>query len=142
MDEGRLPKVNTEKAMTRVHWELCRKYVLESADKWYDHQPLSVAENGEVRMTWDMTIYIGKRLKHNQPTVVYKDTQEWTLINIAVPADQNILTTEEENVERYQELAFEVKRIHRAPKVEVIPIVIGALRTVSKNAKVWCGKLT
>ena len=42
---------------------------------------------------------------------------------------------------RYQELAFEIKRIHRASKVIVIPIVIGALGTVSKNAKTWHGKL-
>ena len=45
-------------------------------------------------------------------------------------------------MERYQELAFEVKRIHRASKVEAIPIVIGELGTVSKNAKVWYGKLS
>ena len=76
---------------------------------------------------------------------MHEDTQEWTLYDTAVPADQNniILTTEEEEkVERYQELAFEVKRIHRAPKVQVIPLVIGALGTVSKNAKVWYGKLS
>ena len=37
-----------------------------------------------------------KRLKHNRPgiTVVRKGTQEWTLSDIAVPTDQNILTTE------------------------------------------------
>ena len=104
-----------------VHWKLCTKYELECTDKWYDHQPLSVAEIGEVRITWDMTIYTDKRLKHNRPDVslVHKDTQEWTLIDIVMPADQNILTTEEE---RYQELAFKVKRIERAPKVEVLPI--------------------
>ena len=42
-------------------------------------------------------------------------------------------------MERYQELVFEDKRIHRAPKVEVIPI---ALVTFSKNAKVWHGMLS
>ena len=59
-----------------------------------------------------------ERLKHNQPdiTVVHKDTQEWTLIDMAVPADQNILTTEEEKVERYQELAPEVKEIPQSPE--------------------------
>ena len=71
---------------------------------------------------------------------MHKDTQEWTLIDIAVPTDQNNLTTEEEKVERYQELALEVKRIHRALKVEVIPIVIGGLGTISTNAKAWYGK--
>ena len=82
-------------------------------------------------------------LKHNRPdiTLVHKDTQEWTLIDIAVPADQNIIRTEEEKVEKYQELAFEIKMIHGASKVTLIPIVIGALGGISKCAKTWYGKL-
>ena len=84
-------------------------------------------------------------LKHNWPditcTLVHKDTQKWTLNDIAVPADQNITRTEEEKVEKYQELAFEIRRIHRASKVTIIPIVIGALGSITKSAKTWFGKL-
>ena len=71
-----------------------------------------------------MTVYTDKKLNHNRPdiTLVRKDSQEWTLIDIAVPADQNVINAEEEKVARYQELAFEIKRIHRASKVIVIPI--------------------
>ena len=43
---------------------------------------------------------------------------------------------------RYQDLALKSKRIHRAMKVMVIPIVIGALETISKIAKAWYGRLT
>ena len=78
---------------------------------------------------------------NNNSVLVQKDTQEWTLIDIAVPADQNIINTEEEKVDRYQDLAFEIKRIHRASKVTVIPIVTGALGTIPKNAKSWHEKL-
>ena len=132
-----------DKVALRVHWEICRKYGIECTDKWYDHQPLAVTENREVRITWDMTVYTDRKLNHNRPdiTLVQKDTQEWTLIDIAVPADQNIINTEEKKVDRYQDLAFEIKRIHRASKVTVIPIVIGALGTISKSAKSWHEKL-
>ncbi|XP_068690191.1 uncharacterized protein [Montipora foliosa] len=108
---------------------MCRKCGIECTDKWYDYQPLPPAENGEVRITWDMTIYTDKVLKNNRPdiTLVHKDTQKWILIDIAVLADQNITRTEEEKVEKYQELAFEIRRIHGASKVTIIPIVIGAL---------------
>jgi len=87
----------------REYRKRCRKYELKCTDKWHDNLPLSVAENREVRITWDMTIYIDKRLKQNRPdiTAVHKETQEWTLIDIAVQADQNILTTDEEKVDRY-----------------------------------------
>ena len=55
--------------------------------------------------------YIDKRLKRNRPdiTVVHKDTQEWTIIDIAVPADKDILlTTWDEKVERNQDLDLEI----------------------------------
>ena len=127
----------------RVHWEMCRKYGIECNDKWYDHQPLPTAENGEVRITWDMTIYTDKVLKHNWPdiTLVHEDTQKWTFIDKAVPADQNITRADEEKVEKYQELAFEIRRIHGASKVIIIPIMIGALGSISEGAKTWFGKL-
>ena len=63
------------------------------------------------------------------------------IIDIAVPADQNIINTLEEKVAKYQELAFDIKRIHRALTVTVIPVVIDAVGTISKNTKTWHGKL-
>ena len=91
-----------------------------------------------------MAIYTDKVLKHNRPyiTLVHKDTQKWTLNDKAEPTDQDITRTEEdEKVEKYQELPFEIRRIHGASKVTIIPIVIGALGSISKGAKTWFGKL-
>ena len=67
-----------DKLALQVHWELCRKYGLERTDKKYDHHPLPVVLNGELRITWDMTIPTDKRLKCNWPdmTVAQKDTQK------------------------------------------------------------------
>ena len=45
-------------------------------------------------------------------------------------------------MERYQDLVLKIKRIHRALNMAVIAIVIGALGTISKNAKAWYGKLS
>ena len=66
------------KLAQREYRKRCRKYELEYTDKWHDNPPLSVAENREVRITWDMTIYTDKRLKQNRPdiTAVHKETQE------------------------------------------------------------------
>ena len=117
---GSLPKENTGSATTRwlygytgscvesMSWNVTTKMVRPSA-------LISYRE-------WKSQDNLGHdslhRERHNQPdiTVVHKDTQEWTLIDMAVPADQNILTTEEEKVERYQELAPEVKEIPQSPE--------------------------
>ena len=45
-------------------------------------------------------------------------------------------------MERHQDFALEMKRVHRATKVTVIPIVIGALGTILKNAKAWLRRLS
>ena len=117
-----------DRVALRVHWEMCRKYGIECNDKCYDNQPLPTAENGEVRITWDTTIDTDKVLKHNRPdiTLVHKDTQKCTLIDIAVPADQNIPRAEEEKVEKYQKLAFEIRRNHGDSKVTII-LLLGLL---------------
>ena len=44
-------------------------------------------------------------------------------------------------MERYRDLALEIKRIHRATKVEATTIMICALGTISKNAKAWYWRL-
>ena len=56
-----------------------------------------------------MTIFTVKWAKHKRQdvTVLDKDTQEWTHIDKALPVDQNVLTIEEEKVERYQDFALE-----------------------------------
>ena len=48
---------------------------------------------------------------------------------------KNIVKTQNEKVDSYQELAFEVKRIHQASKVSVITTVVGALGTISKDTR-------
>ena len=92
-------------------------------------------------IAWDMNILSDKRLKPNRPniTVVHKDAEEW--ISTKRCQRTKILTTEQEKVERYQDLAHEIKRNHRATRVTIKPIVIGSLGTISGNAKAWYGRL-
>ena len=45
-------------------------------------------------------------------------------------------------MEKHQDLALEIKRIHRAKRMTETPIVIGGLAIISRNAKrVWYGRL-
>ena len=90
-----------------------------------------------------MTTCTEKKLKHNRPdiTVLLKEEKERIIIDIVVPADQNIIKTQNEKIERYQELAFEVKRINKASKVSVITIVTDAVETILKDARTRKEKL-
>ena len=58
-------KKRHDKVALRVHWELRKKYDLECGEKWYEHQP--VIENEQVKLVWDGTIVIDRRVPLNRP---------------------------------------------------------------------------
>jgi len=53
-------------------------------------------------------------------------------MDIVVPADAREEEKEQENMDRYQDLARELKRLWKV-ETKVIPIVVGALGTVAKG---------
>ena len=120
-----------------------KKHGMEHTNKWYEHVPPATVETKTMTLKFDSTIYTNNKLKHNRPdiTLINKETNEWTLVDIAVLFDQDILRTEDEKIERYQDLTFEIKRENNNAKVDVIPVVIRAIGSYSKNVKTWIEKL-
>ena len=118
-----------------MHWELCKKHGMEYTDNWYEHAPPAMIETASMTLKWDCPVYTNNKLKHNRPdiTLIKKENNEWTLIDIAVPFDQNILRTESEKTEKYQDLTFEIKREQQCQS--------GPLGSYTKNVKTWIEKL-
>ena len=54
------------------------------------------------------------------------------MIDISCPADKNVEKKEREKLEKYQELRMELRKLWNK-KIDVIPIVIGALGAVTPN---------
>ena len=94
-------------------------------------------------MLWDFTIQTDHRLEHNKPDIVVhnKSKREYIIIDIAYPFDTRIVEKEGGKVEKYQDLKYEIKRIWKCKKVTIVPIVIGALGTLSKNFCNWMDKI-
>ena len=113
------------------HWDLCKHYGVECGDKWYEHVPEPVVESSDVKILWDFTIQTDKKLPHNKPdiVVVKKTSRTCHIIDVACPGDCRIRLKEEEKVNKYRDLAFEVKTLWKMKKVTTTPIVIGALGT-------------
>ena len=53
-------------------------------------------------------------------------------MNIAVPGDTRVDEKEQENVDNYQDLATEIKRLWKVED-RVIPIIIGALGMILRG---------
>ena len=69
--------------------------------EWYKHQPESVAENNKVKILWDFNIYVDRLLEAKRPDIgVVDKEEECVIIDIAVPADQNIEVKETEKMEK------------------------------------------
>ena len=64
------------------------------------------------------------------------------IIDIACPFDTRVLEKENEKITNYQDLKWELKRIWNCQEIEVIPIVIGALGTISKKHFDWLEKVS
>ena len=67
-----------------------KKHGMAQTDKWYEHVPPAMVETETMTLKWDSTIYTNSKLKHNPPDIsrISKETNECTLIDIAVPVDR------------------------------------------------------
>ena len=126
-----------------IHWKLCEKWGFEKAEKWYMHQPERVLESEDCKILWDFPLQTDKQLEHNRPdiTVVEKKDKICKLIDPSCPFDTRIEKKEEEKCTNYSDLKYEIARIWKMKKVDVIPVVIGALGTVTKNFDKWLERL-
>ena len=92
-------------------------------------------------MLWDFRIQTDHQIEHNRPdvhVVVFdKIERSCYVIDIACPFDTRVLGKKQDKMEKYQEL----KKILSCRKVIVVPIVIGAIGTFSKNLKTSLKKI-
>ena len=81
-----------------------------------------------------LCIQTDKEIEYRRSDVVVidKEKRKCKIIDIAVPGDQNIKVKELEKITKYQDLRLRVQKLCDV-KATVIPIVVGALRTVSEE---------
>ena len=126
-----------------IHWTLCKRFGFPHSDQWYEHVPERVLENENVKLLWDFSIQTDHHLEHNKPDILIheKTNRGCYIIDVACPFDTRVKTKELEKVERYHDLKREIGRIWECRNVCVVPIVIGALGTLSKNFSSWAAKI-
>ena len=59
----------------------------------------------------------------------------------ASPWDHRVYEKESENVEKYQDLKREIRKLWGTRRLEVVLVVVGALSAVSKKLNTWLDKL-
>ena len=96
----------------------------------------AVSENEDLKLLWDLSIQTDKVIHARRPdfVIVKKKDKECMIIDVAVPADSRTWSKEEEKIDKYTELAWELRRMWKV-QTRVVPIVIGALGTITTRHK-------
>ena len=116
-----------------VHWHLCKTFHVQlDVISWRDHQPLPVVENNEIKLLWDFGMVTDHMISHNRSdiTVFLRRDHRILFVEIACPADVNVLAKEDEKILKYQGLAREVSTGYNQP-ADIIFVVFGHSRVVS-----------
>ena len=116
-----------------AHWQFCEKLGFNRARPWYEHEPESVVENENFKIIWDFSIQCDHMIeaRRSDLPVADKVKKETMIINVAIPRDTRVCDKEQEKIEKYSLLKDEIARLRQMKKFVVIPIVVGALGTIT-----------
>ena len=104
-----------------IYNKICEENGLPSINQWYDVEPQPVVEKSEIKVLWDFTIQTDKEITAIRPDIVFMNKKDKTalLIDIAVSRDDNIVDKRIEKVEKYQNLAIELKALWQLKEIAI-----------------------
>ena len=118
----------------RIHWDVCKKNKIQVKEKWYEHEPAPVTENEECKIPWDFNVETDHEIEARRSDMIIIDKVKklCQIVDLAVPYDTKVITKEVEKIEKYKDLVRELRKPWNM-KVSIIPVIVGALGTTSKN---------
>ena len=96
-------------------------------------------------MFWNQEFHTDRAVTTKRPDIIIKNKKEkkCTLIDVAIPADRNVVQKEMEKKLKYKSLCIEIQRMWNL-KCTIIPIIVGATgivtRSLGKNLEAVPGK--
>ena len=70
-------------------------------------------EKGDVTVLWNQAVHTDREVTENRPDVIIENKKEktWTLIDVAIPVDKNVVQKEAEKWLKYKSLCIEIQRM-------------------------------
>ena len=99
-----------------IHWEMCKKFKTDHANKWYMHNPEPDQENNTQKLLWDFDIQTDHLISARRPDLIIinkkkkKKKKICKVADFAVSADHRIKLKECEKRDKYVNLARELKK--------------------------------
>ena len=88
-----------------------------------------------INILWNFSIQTDHEVINNKPDIIVVDKINKTvsLIEVAVPNDYNICNKPLQKIRAYTNLSGEIKALWNLNKVQIIPVIVGAMRTFYKK---------
>jgi hypothetical protein len=98
--------------------------------------PKPLYEVGGVTVLWNQAVHPHREVTENWPNIVIKNKKEktCTLIDVAIPADRNVVQKEAEKKLKHKSLCIEIQRMWNL-KCTIIPVTIGATGIVTRSLR-------
>ena len=98
-------------------------------------RPESVTVTGNKEIWWNLPIKTTTKVEYNRPDVVIwnRETKVCHLVEISVPLDINISNQQVVKRDKYMPLVSEMQQLYRNYTFQIIPVIIGCLRAISKS---------
>ena len=115
-----------------LHMNLAKQYaILDHTPPYYAYTPSSVMEDSNSALYWHRSILTNTPNNTsipNRPDIlsINKTDKTATIIDFAIPLDNNIQQTINTKIAKYQPLAQYIKNTHNLERVKIIPIVISS----------------
>jgi hypothetical protein len=104
--------IRHDKICTHLHYSICKKLGIETAENWYSHIPKPVTEHKDITALWNQGIQTDREVLANRPDIIIKNKDETCLlIDVAIPSDKNVIQKEAENKLKYKNLSIEIQRM-------------------------------
>jgi len=98
--------------------------------------PKPVYEDGDVTVLWNQAVHRDREVTANRPDIIIKNKKEktCTLMDVAIPADRNVVQKEADNKLKYKSLCIEIQRTWNL-KCTIVPVIIGATGIVTRSLR-------
>ena len=121
-----------------IHSQLALNHELTNATPpYYEYSPSAVLENNSYRLYWDRSVITDRTISANRPDIVLTDKSKkhTLLIDIAIPNTHRLQQSHTEKLNKYSELAEEIKKMWQQDKVSIIPIIVSSTGVIPHNLK-------
>ena len=94
-------------------------------------------------MLWNQAVHTDREVTTNRADIIIQNKKEktCTLIDVAIPADRNVVQKESEKQLKYRSLCIEMRRMWKL-KCTVVPVIIGAAGIVTRSLNEKFGSCT